>query len=107
MMGGGLFLMLALVVLIIDGLRVDPVRDVLKGDPDRKDVLFGRREPEFSGDEEVYIDNNDAQNAAVTLATRADDLALVHGPPGTGKTYTIARTVRATGSTLGAARHRR
>ncbi|MFB6220165.1 MAG: AAA domain-containing protein [Halolamina sp.] len=68
---------------------------VLKGDPDRKDVLFGRREPEFSGTEREYIDNNDAQNDAVNLATRAEDFALVHGPPGTGKTYTIARTVRA------------
>jgi DNA replication ATP-dependent helicase Dna2 len=68
---------------------------VLKGDPDRKDVLFGRRKPEFSGEGRTYIDNNDAQNEAVNLATRAEDFALVHGPPGTGKTYTIARTVRA------------
>ncbi|QKY20247.1 AAA family ATPase [Halolamina sp. CBA1230] len=68
---------------------------VLKGDPDRKDALFGRREPEFSGEEREYIDNNDAQNDAVNLATRAEDFALVHGPPGTGKTYTIARTVKA------------
>ncbi|WP_423995437.1 AAA domain-containing protein [Halorubrum trapanicum] len=86
---------------------------VLKGDPDRKDVIFGRREPEFrdpaerppgspgSGDAdgpdapEAYIDNNDAQNEAVELAVDAEDLALIHGPPGTGKTYTIARTIRA------------
>ncbi|NHX36852.1 MULTISPECIES: AAA domain-containing protein [Halolamina] len=68
---------------------------VLTGDPDRKDVLFGRREPEFTGPEREYIDNNDAQNEAVNLATRAEDFALVHGPPGTGKTYTIARTVQA------------
>jgi DNA replication ATP-dependent helicase Dna2 len=68
---------------------------VLKGDPDRKDVLFGRREPEFSGPEREYIGNNEAQNDAVNLATRADDFALVHGPPGTGKTYTIAQTVKA------------
>jgi len=68
---------------------------VLTGEPDRKDVLFGRREPTFSGPEREYIDNNDAQNEAVNLATRAEDYALVHGPPGTGKTYTIARTVQA------------
>ncbi|MEF8802368.1 MAG: AAA domain-containing protein, partial [Halolamina sp.] len=68
---------------------------VLKGDPDRKDVLFGRREPEFSGPQQTYLENNAAQNEAVNLATRTDDFALVHGPPGTGKTYTIARTVRA------------
>ncbi|WP_418283142.1 AAA domain-containing protein [Halorubrum sp. DTA98] len=84
---------------------------VLKGDPDRKDVLFGRREPAFSrlqtdpggsdvrtepkGSDPTYIDNNDAQNDAVGLAVDAEDCALIHGPPGTGKTYTIARTIRA------------
>ncbi|MFC4359222.1 AAA domain-containing protein [Halobium salinum] len=68
---------------------------VLKGSEERKDVLFGRRAPAFSGETRTYIDNNAAQNEAVNLATRAEDCALIHGPPGTGKTYTIARTIRA------------
>jgi len=79
---------------------------LLKGDPDRKDVLFGRRAPGFRDDPKsgapgtgddgpTYIDNNAAQDEAVRLAVTAEDLALIHGPPGTGKTYTIARTVRA------------
>lgn len=68
---------------------------VLQGDRERKDVLFGRREPAFSGDRCEYIDNNEAQNDAVNAALTADDFALIHGPPGTGKTYTLARTVRA------------
>jgi DNA replication ATP-dependent helicase Dna2 len=68
---------------------------LLKGDPDRKDVLFGRREPEFGDEQRTYIDNNESQNAAVNLAVNAEDCALIHGPPGTGKTYTIARTIRA------------
>jgi DNA replication ATP-dependent helicase Dna2 len=69
---------------------------LLKGDPDRKDALFGRRAPAFSDRSDgTYVDNNDAQNRAVRLAVDADDFALVHGPPGTGKTYTIARIVRA------------
>ncbi|MFC6989155.1 AAA domain-containing protein [Haloplanus sp. GCM10025708] len=69
---------------------------VLKGDPDRKDVLFGRREPTFGdADHPIYVDNNDAQNEAVARAVDAEDFSLVHGPPGTGKTYTIARLVRA------------
>jgi DNA replication ATP-dependent helicase Dna2 len=63
--------------------------------PERKDVLFGRREPEFEQVEETFIDNNDAQNEACQLAVGAEDVALVHGPPGTGKTYTLARMVRA------------
>ena len=83
---------------------------ILKGSERRKDVLFGRREPEFrakserpagapgSGDPDApdaYIDNNASQNEAVELAVDAEDCALIHGPPGTGKTYTIARTIRA------------
>jgi len=79
---------------------------LLKGDPDRKDVLFGRREPEFdperalepgsAGEEsETFVANNDAQDEAVRKAVTAEDVALVHGPPGTGKTYTIGQAVRA------------
>jgi DNA replication ATP-dependent helicase Dna2 len=83
---------------------------ILKGSDARKDVLFGRREPEFRDPDDrpagttgsddpdapdAYIDNNAAQNEAVELAVDAEDCALIHGPPGTGKTYTIARTIRA------------
>ena len=75
---------------------------VLKGSERRKDVLFGRGAPEFRDGADrpddapdAYIDNNAAQNDAVELAVDAEDCALIHGPPGTGKTYTIARTIRA------------
>jgi DNA replication ATP-dependent helicase Dna2 len=63
--------------------------------PEQKDVLFGRREPGFEDVTESFVDNNDRQDEAVRLAVGASDLALVHGPPGTGKTYTLARAVRA------------
>ena len=71
---------------------------ILKGEERRKDVVFGRVDPAFndtSAGREPYIDNNAAQNEAVSLAVDAEDCALIHGPPGTGKTYTIARTIRA------------
>ena len=68
---------------------------VLKQPQPKKDVLFGRREPEFSGVDETFIDNNAAQNEAVELAVGAEDFALIHGPPGTGKTYTLATIIRA------------
>jgi DNA replication ATP-dependent helicase Dna2 len=68
---------------------------ILAGDEERKDVLFGRRDPGFADAHETHIDNNEAQDAAVNLALNAEDFALVHGPPGTGKTYTLATLVRA------------
>jgi DNA replication ATP-dependent helicase Dna2 len=68
---------------------------VLTQSTDRKDVLFGRREPEFRSVSETFIDNNATQNEAVQLAVGAEDVALIHGPPGTGKTYTLGQLVRA------------
>ena len=68
---------------------------VLKSNSERKEILFGRREPGFSDGRETFINNNEGQNQAVNLAVNAQDCALIHGPPGTGKTYTIARLIRA------------
>ena len=68
---------------------------VLKRSADWKDPLFGRRDPAFSEVEATFVDNNAAQNEAVQRAVGAKDFALVHGPPGTGKTFTLARIVQA------------
>jgi len=68
---------------------------VLKSSSQRKEILFGRREPTFDDGRETFISNNEGQNNAVNLAINANDCALIHGPPGTGKTYTIARLIRA------------
>ncbi|MFC7141948.1 AAA domain-containing protein [Halosimplex aquaticum] len=68
---------------------------ILTQSPAEKDVLFGRREPEFESVGETYVPNNDAQDEAVRLAVGCEDCALIHGPPGTGKTYTLAHIVQA------------
>ena len=72
------------------------LHDALLTQPaDWKDPLFERREPAFRDIDGTFIDNNDAQDEAVRQAVAAEDFALVHGPPGTGKTYTLARLIRA------------
>ena len=68
---------------------------LLRSSDRRRDLLLGRAAPSFEGPTRELIENNPAQNRAVNRALRAQDLALIHGPPGTGKTYTIARLIRA------------
>ncbi|MFB6137337.1 MAG: AAA domain-containing protein [Halobacteriaceae archaeon] len=70
---------------------------VLKGDPDRKAVLLGEADPGFEPftADGSFVGNNAAQDEAVARALAAEEFALIHGPPGTGKTFTIACLVRA------------
>jgi DNA replication ATP-dependent helicase Dna2 len=67
---------------------------VLTADGRRRDLLLGRAEPRFEDTERSFEGANPAQSRALARSLNAEDLALVHGPPGTGKTYTIARLVR-------------
>ncbi|WP_158854526.1 AAA domain-containing protein [Halorhabdus sp. CUG00001] len=72
------------------------VHDALLGQSDEeKAVLFGRQEPTFRDVGETFVENNPAQDRAVRRAVGAEDFALIHGPPGTGKTYTLATLVDA------------
>lgn len=72
-----------------------------KGDDARfLDVLFGEREAAFAdatGDERIrWFDTtlDPSQRAAVASALRAEQVALVHGPPGTGKTTALVELIR-------------
>ena len=60
-------------------------------------ILTGNNKPGFQ--QEVRIPNipglNHSQNAAVVKIITANELAIVHGPPGTGKTTTLVQAIKA------------
>ena len=62
-----------------------------------RDVMLGQRPPRLEDPEPLTpLDAglNDSQQQAVRFALAAPDLAIVHGPPGTGKTRTVAELIR-------------
>ena len=62
-----------------------------------RDVLLGRRPPEFDREHDEPALNsllNDTQREAVRFALAARDVALIHGPPGTGKTTAVIELIR-------------
>lgn len=62
-----------------------------------RELLFGEAEPSFGPRPEVALKDqrlNPTQRAAVSLALAAEQVALIHGPPGTGKTRTLVEVVR-------------
>lgn len=63
-----------------------------------RDVMYGERPAKFEKiDESISMPGlNKFQNDAVKLIAAAEDVALVHGPPGTGKTTTFIQAIRHT-----------
>jgi superfamily I DNA and/or RNA helicase len=61
-----------------------------------RSVLMNAKKPGFSEKEldlEFRTRLNDSQQAAVRFALSAEDLAIIHGPPGTGKTTTVVELI--------------
>ena len=63
-----------------------------------RDVMYGIKPPAFNKiDESIHITGlNQSQNLAVQKIIAAKDVAIIHGPPGTGKTTTLVQAIRQT-----------
>lgn len=62
-----------------------------------KEILLGYKSPEF--DNKIHHNQpnlNHVQNEALALIHRAKDVAIIHGPPGTGKTTTLIAAITQT-----------
>lgn len=74
----------------------------LKAENDRlselREICMGQMVPSFhdTGISPELPGLNAAQNAAIAKVLAAKDLALIHGPPGTGKTTTLIQAIRLT-----------
>lgn len=60
-------------------------------------ILTGNKKPDFHTGITHTVNNalNQFQNTAVEKIIAANDLAIVHGPPGTGKTTTLVQAIKA------------
>lgn len=78
------------------------LQKVMQADGNRlaelRETLYGNRACEFGKTDEsiLFTSLNKSQNEAVRLIDAAKDVAIVHGPPGTGKTTTLVQAIRHT-----------
>jgi ATP-dependent RNA/DNA helicase IGHMBP2 len=61
-----------------------------------RDILIGERDFEFAPEAKLDFEPhfNPSQQEAILFALSARDLAIIHGPPGTGKTTTVVELIR-------------
>jgi len=80
-------------------LKLAPTVDEKKPEGRLISILLGEKTPGFQPPGQMTAqtskDLNPSQQAAVEKILSADELAIVHGPPGTGKTTTLVQAIKA------------
>ncbi|OJJ17223.1 DNA-binding protein [marine bacterium AO1-C] len=83
----------------------EAIRQVVKTEDPRlielRDILLGKKKAYFSPEAELpdyyqVPSLNESQNDAIKNILRARDVAIIHGPPGTGKTTTMVSAIKMT-----------
>ncbi|WP_194777603.1 AAA domain-containing protein [Pararhodonellum marinum] len=77
------------------------MKAVLKAEKGRlaflRNVVLGAEPATFSEDESIRSERlNESQEMALNKVLSANDLAIIHGPPGTGKTTTLVASIHRT-----------
>ena len=78
-------------------LKIAPVIAEKKDEGRLVKILTGEKRPTFQLLNSPFVSNglNHIQQTAVTKILEANELAIVHGPPGTGKTTTLVQAIKA------------
>lgn len=73
------------------------LKSAAKSDTDLVKILTGEKAPTFQTDLPRFQSSrlNASQRSSVDRILSANELAIVHGPPGTGKTTTLVQAIRA------------
>jgi ATP-dependent RNA/DNA helicase IGHMBP2 len=79
--------------------RLAELRQIILGELDPtnfklRQPRFLERRPSATLDGQLGVDLNAAQREAIRFALSAEDIAIIHGPPGTGKTTSVVEFIR-------------